>query len=338
MTPLIVIGGSAGGLEPLRTIVAGLPASLSAAVMVVIHTAPTGPSLLPKILTKAARLPAQHPFDSQVIQPGRIYVAPPDHHLTVDDGTMRVLRGPKFNAHRPAIDALFQSAARSSHPVVGVLLSGMDSDGSLGLKAIHDAGGQTILQSPDDATYPYMVKRATQIVEPDYVLPANLIAAVLAQVVATIESDISLSESDMSQTTDPDIEDTGKIPSPYSCPECGGVLWQDPKDPAMGYECRVGHVYSLDGLLTEQSESIEKALWMGLRALEEKQSLLERLAEQTRSRGLPSAAERFGDAAAQLDEPASVLRRLIQHNGLYAVPEPETDISESLGVPEHGPS
>src|SRR5438105_1971968 len=118
---LIVIGASAGGVEALRALVRDLPPDLPAAVCVVLHVAPHAPSMLPIILSRAGPLPAQHPVDGAAIQAGRIYVAPPDHHLLVERGVLRVLRGPKENRSRPAVDPLFRTAARAYGPrVVGV--------------------------------------------------------------------------------------------------------------------------------------------------------------------------------------------------------------------------
>jgi two-component system chemotaxis response regulator CheB len=110
---IIVIGASAGGVEALVELVRGLPADLPAAVFVVLHLPAHGTSVLPSILNRAGTLPAVHPHDGQKIQQGRIYVAPPDLHLLIRNGTVRVARGPRENRHRPAADALFRTAARA---------------------------------------------------------------------------------------------------------------------------------------------------------------------------------------------------------------------------------
>src|SRR5436305_2995630 len=120
---IVVIGASAGGVEALTKLVRTLPRNLPAALFVVLHIPGDSPSLLPHILSYAGALPALHPADKTVIASGQIYVAPPDHHLTVESGYVRVLRGPKENRHRPAIDPLFRSAAKAYRQrVVGVIL------------------------------------------------------------------------------------------------------------------------------------------------------------------------------------------------------------------------
>ena len=178
---LIVIGGSAGALPALRQIVGRLPANLPAAVCVVIHTAPDNPSILPRLLSKAGPLPAAHAVDRQAIREGRVLVAPPDHHLVVEAGYVRVTRGPRENRARPAVDPLFRTAAHTyGSRVVGVILSGGRDDGVLGLSRIKQAGGIAIVQDPGDAEVPNMPEAALRQVPVDHVLAAHDIAAVLS--------------------------------------------------------------------------------------------------------------------------------------------------------------
>jgi two-component system, chemotaxis family, protein-glutamate methylesterase/glutaminase len=154
---IFVVGASAGGVEALTRLVRTLPARFPGTLFVVLHLPAESPSLLPSILTRSGSLKASHPQDGERIAPGQIYVAPPDHHLLVESGYMRVVRGPKENRHRPALDPLFRSAARSYGPrVVGIVLSGMLDDGTAGLMAIKRCGGLAIVQNPAEALYPSM--------------------------------------------------------------------------------------------------------------------------------------------------------------------------------------
>jgi len=168
---IIVIGASAGGVEAISVVVSLLPRNLRAAVLVVLHVS-RGRSMMPEILTRAGHLPAVHPDDGDVLRYGRIYVAKPDHHLTVERGRLRVVQGPTENGCRPAIDPLFRSAARAYGPrVVGVVLTGSLTDGTAGLAAVKKAGGLAIVQDPDEAFASSMPQSARACVAVDYVLP-----------------------------------------------------------------------------------------------------------------------------------------------------------------------
>jgi two-component system chemotaxis response regulator CheB len=189
---IIVMGASAGGVEALREIVRGLPADLSAAIFVVLHLPSDATSVLPDILKRAGRLPAFHPKDLDAIEPGRIYVAQPDCHLLIKRGQVRLVRGPKENSARPAIDPLFRTAARYyARRVIGVVLSGTLDDGTAGLLDIKLRGGIAVVQEPADAIYSGMPRSALENVEVDHCVPASEIASLLTRLVnepATVEN------------------------------------------------------------------------------------------------------------------------------------------------------
>jgi two-component system, chemotaxis family, protein-glutamate methylesterase/glutaminase len=179
---VVVVGASAGGVEALSQMVAPLPADLEAAVFVVLHLAPSGTSVLPSILTRRGNLPAVHAVDGASIEHGRIYVAPPDHHLLLEAETIRVVRGPRENGYRPAIDPLFRTAARTfGGRVIGVILSGVLDDGTIGLGTVKEHGGRTLVQDPADALYDGMPQSAIELVSPDTVLPAPELAAAIIE-------------------------------------------------------------------------------------------------------------------------------------------------------------
>src|SRR5215831_13206282 len=158
---VIVIGTSAGGIEALRALVKQLPAGFPASISVVMHTAPESPGVLDEILKRAGRLPAVIPKDRERMVPGHIYVAPPDHHLLLEPGILRVTKGPKETRFRPAVDPLFRSAAQTYGPrVIGVVLTGGLDDGTAGLWAIKRLGGIAVVQDPEDALVPSMPRNA----------------------------------------------------------------------------------------------------------------------------------------------------------------------------------
>src|SRR2546423_755077 len=169
---IVTVGASLGGVETLSKLVSSLPCDFKAPVLVVMHTSAHGPGLLPQILGRAGRLPAKHAEEGDRIAPGKIYVAPPDQHLLVEDGHLRLSRGPLVNRSRPSVDVLFQSAAEAygAH-VIGVVLTGSLSDGVAGLQQIKASGGTTIVQDPNDASCPEMPLNAIRAMAIDYTVP-----------------------------------------------------------------------------------------------------------------------------------------------------------------------
>ncbi|MEA2901091.1 MAG: two-component system, chemotaxis family, protein-glutamate methylesterase/glutaminase [Actinomycetota bacterium] len=181
---VVLLGASAGGVEALSTVVSGLPPDLPAAVLVVLHISAWGTSVLPDILARKGPLPAHHAVDGEPVLAGQVYVAPPDRHLTVDGGRLRLDAGPKENGVRPAIDTLFRSAATAyGRDVVAVVLSGTLDDGTAGLVAVSERGGVTIAQDPADALFSSMPASAVRFARPDHVLAAADIAAVVTSCV-----------------------------------------------------------------------------------------------------------------------------------------------------------
>lgn len=179
----IVIGGSSGSLEALKILASGLAPDLPAAVMVVQHILPDARPFLPEILNRFCPLMVKLAEDGERIESGKIYVAAPDHHLIVVDGGLRLTRTARENRARPAVDALFRTAAAThGSRVIGVILTGNLDDGAAGLKAVQDCGGLAIVQDPEDADYPGMPEAALRYVEPDHLLPITRIAGLLNRV------------------------------------------------------------------------------------------------------------------------------------------------------------
>jgi two-component system, chemotaxis family, protein-glutamate methylesterase/glutaminase len=324
---IVVVGASAGGVEALADLAASLPGDLSAAVFVVLHLPATGTSALPEILHRHGPLPAAHVRDGEPIRPGRIYVAPPDHHVLLRTGHVHLSRGPREHGHRPAIDPLFRSAAREySTRVIGLVLSGALDDGTAGLLAIKSRGGIAVVQDPADALYPGMPSNALEHVPVDHVLPATSMGELLARLVA----DPAEPPSDPAPTgMQVEVEMEGFSleafegnhpgrPSGFSCPDCNGVLWQIRDGDLERFRCRVGHAWSPEGLLTQQSEALEAALWVALRSLEERAALARRLAEPARQRGHSITATRFEEQAAEAQQAARLVRDLLVDPDTFA--------------------
>src|SRR5262245_28426519 len=166
---IVVIGGSAGGIEALKGLASQLPREFASAICVVVHTSSASPGLLPSILSRAGPLQAEHARDGQRMHAGHFYIAPADYHLMLEPGVLRLTKGPRENRFRPAIDPLFRSAAQVFGPgAIGVVLSGGLDDGTAGLHAIKRLGGTAIVQHPEDAVSPSMPINAAKHVSVDY--------------------------------------------------------------------------------------------------------------------------------------------------------------------------
>lgn len=258
---IIVIGASAGGIEALRELVRSLPADLPATVFVVVHTSPQSSGYLPGILSRAGSLRATFPEDPEEIKRGHIYVAPPDLHLMILNGHVSAVRGPKEALHRPSVDALFRTAAHVYGPrVVGVVLTGNLDDGTAGLQAIKEKGGIAIVQDPNEAIYPGMPGSAMRYVKVDYCMPLSEIAPLLVSLATDPIAEITQqkkSEVDMNMIR---ANSEAGAWSGLTCPECGASLWESLHERLSEFRCRVGHSFSLDGLLVDQSDRLEKTL------------------------------------------------------------------------------
>ncbi len=322
---IIVIGTSAGGLKALTTITAGLPADLKAAVFVVQHLAADKPSILPEILSDVGSLPAAHPTDGEKIRNGRIYVAPPDHHLLVNHGLVRLVRGPQENRFRPSIDALFRSAARAYGPrVTGVVLTGYLDDGTVGLQAVKKRGGVTIVQDPDEAEYSSMPKSALRHVPIDHCLPLADIPDLLVRMTrqpaadddaypVPLDVEIESNIAEQTMNTKEFLENVEKIGSrtSYTCPECNGSIWQIGDEDPLRFRCHVGHSYTSDTFLGEQTQNLENALWSAVREMEEKVTFTRQMAARKRKQSLDEVASRYEEHAKNLDNEVTMIRDLI---------------------------
>lgn len=338
---IIVIGASAGGVEALSQLAHDLPPDLPAAIFVVVHVPAHGTSLLPGILTRSGKLPAIHPQDGEPIQHGHIYVAPPDSHLLIKPGYIRLAKGPRENSHRPAIDPLFRTAARAyKQRVAGIVLSGNLDDGTAGLVAVKMQGGVAIVQNPKDALFSAMPQSAIESVDADYVLPVSEIAPVLinlasqpteAKGVSPMSSDEMQIESDMAELDLVALQKDERpgTPSGFACPECGGSLWELHDGELLRFRCRIGHAYSVNSLLTEQSEAMEAALWTALRALEESGALAHRLARRASRHKQTLVAGRFQKRAQEAEQQAAMIQQLLLNGKTVA-----TSVTTNLALDE----
>jgi two-component system, chemotaxis family, protein-glutamate methylesterase/glutaminase len=316
----VAVGASAGGIEALRRLVAQLPADFPATILVVLHLPPNGTSVLPQILARSGKLPAEAASEGVYPEGGCIYVAPPDCHLLVDeDGMLRLDHGPRINGHRPAVDTLFHSvAAAYGRGAAGVVLSGVLDDGAAGLLAIKRAGGMTFAQDPNEALYEMMPRTAIEIVSPDHVAAADALGRLLAEVAAEPPPDppaatLSLREEHLVEIDRGASDDPQPgVVTGLSCPECNGAIWLDDSTDIPQFACRIGHRFSPESFDVAQTQRVEAALWTALRTLEERAALYRRMAARHRESGSARTAQRFALRAESTVQHALVVREVIE--------------------------
>jgi two-component system chemotaxis response regulator CheB len=318
---LIVMGGSSGALEPLLSIVKALPRDLPAAVAVVVHHQENAPNLLVSLLESLRTLPVIEAKDGMAVELSRIYLPPPDRHLTVDGAVLRLSHGPRENYARPAVDPLFRSAARShGGRVIGVLLSGMLDDGTAGLLAVKRRGGVAIVQEPGDSYYPDMPESALEYVDVDHVVPASRITELMVELAGTpvppaearrVETaELAVHERPM-EDLDMEVSKTVTHPSVFSCPDCGGVLGQIEEGKLVRFRCHVGHAYGPAALARGIADNLEVALWTAVRALKERSELFERALARALDRGQGTSVQRREEQLRFNERQISALRELI---------------------------
>lgn len=326
---LVVIGASAGGVHALLALGDALPESFPAPVCIVQHIG-SNPSLLPQLLSFRGANEALHARDGQPLTPGKLFVAPPDRHMLVEDGVLRLTHGPRENHARPAIDPLFRSAAlRYRERAIGIVLTGQMDDGTAGLKAIKDCGGTAIVQDPATAREPSMPRSALDNVAVDHCVPLEEIVPLLQRLVAapaaarptpvpeTVarEVAINLGEACMEM-----LHDIG-TPSSLTCPDCGGSLWEMKESRPLRYRCHTGHAFGALSLAHAQKEGAEYALWSTVRALREREALLRRMAHVAEAIGDPVQAQAGRAEAERLNTQARSLE-VMAESPLPLPPEP----------------
>jgi two-component system chemotaxis response regulator CheB len=295
-------------MPALTTLVAQLPGTLPAAVLVVQHLGPdsTGAPLVAR-LASHTQLHCQLARDEEPLQAGHLYLAPPDRHLLVKENKLLVTKGPRENSFRPAADALFRSAAVAYGPnVVGVVLTGMLHDGTAGLEFVKRCGGIAVVQDPSDAEFPSMPESALRAVAIDYVAPVAQMGSLLAELVnatpdaphddSKIPPDLKL-EAAIAERVVGTIEDANQLGQqvPLTCPDCGGNLWQVKHGNVLRFRCHTGHAFTADALAESSQHTLEETLWVALRMMEERKYLLASMAAHGKTQWSAQQQERLAD-------------------------------------------
>jgi two-component system chemotaxis response regulator CheB len=321
---IVVIGTSAGGVTALLALAKTLPADFPAPIFVVLHVAPDSPSLMPELLNAVSALEARHPANGEIVRAGVIYLAPPDHHLLLEDDRVLVTRGPKENRFRPSIDALFRSAAYTYGPrVIGVVLTGYLDDGTSGLWSVRRMGGLAIIQDPLDAEQPAMPTNALEFVKADHLVPLAQLGALLVRLtlepapakthLPTAQLDllkIELTIAKQGGGFELGIIDKGQL-TPFTCPDCHGALTQLIEGKLIRYRCHTGHAYTVSALLSEVTQSVESMLYQSMRGLEETKMLLHSIGLRFVENGQTDVANLFFEKADETGQQARVVHTSI---------------------------
>ena len=335
---IVVIGGSMGSTAVLKPILAAMPPSLPASVFVVVHLPTAGDGLLMRTLAKASSLPAAPAVDGEAIEPGRVYLAVPARHLLVIDSKIELGTGPRENMARPAIDALFRSAALAYGPrVIGVVLSGLLDDGASGLTAIKGCGGITVVQHPRDAEAPDMPEAALAATDVDHVAPAAELGGLVTRLVGT-EADDAAVRCPPELDLDIRIARGRRLgserlrsfaePVPISCPDCGGVLSEVKGEGPLRFRCQIGHGFTAEALIEAHKDNVEEALEVAMRVMEERFELVARLARNAHAQGRAAVAGLYEEREKEYGTYATILRRALTR-GLRAKRGRSRDADES---------
>jgi two-component system chemotaxis response regulator CheB len=319
---IVVIGTSAGGTTVLPELLKQFTDDMNVSVFVVMHLSKMSVGdMLVKRLQKHTSYKCKIPSHGESIEKRHIYFAKPDHHLMVKKDKIIIGRGPMENRYRPSIDALFRSAAASHGPYsIGIILTGMLEDGAAGMMAIRKSGGKCIVQKPDEAEFPDMPKSVLDYLKPDYVIPVTEMGSAIAKLISAGERkrkvkipDEILKEAEIAERVLVGMENVeGLGPrSAFSCPDCGGSLWEINNNGFTSYRCHVGHSYTESGLLSTMGTSTESAMWTALRIIEERKNLLRKIGDKEIRNGSKKVAANYFKRADELQVQIDHLKKVL---------------------------
>lgn len=307
MARIVVVGASQGGIEALHTLVGALPGEFVAPLLIVQHIG-ASESMLPSILNEVDGARAAFAENGETVRDGRIYVAPPDHHMLLNDGKLELTRGPRENWARPAVDPLFRTAAHYYGPdAIGLVLSGRLNDGTSGLYEIKRQGGIAIVQTPAEAEAPEMPQSALNNVAVDYCLPV----AEMPRLLMRLTGDTAKQRSPLSRGVKTMSEEKFAKPSAQTCPECGGAMREENVGNLTRFRCHIGHVMTAEVLASTQLERLENEMSAVLRALNERAALCREIAGKYAAKDNGLAAETWERAAQQAEQREEDAKRLV---------------------------
>lgn len=168
----IVIGVSSGGMKAMKIMFSLLPKGFKTPIVIVQHMSAHSDSQWIQLLNDTYTIDIKEADEKEIIENGKVYFAPPNYHLLIEkDKTFSLTIDGRVNYARPSIDVLFESAAEAyKNKLIGIVLTGSNSDGTNGIKRIQEYGGLTIVQDPKTAEAAYMPRSAIAAIQPDYIL------------------------------------------------------------------------------------------------------------------------------------------------------------------------
>lgn len=296
---VIVIGASAGGANASGELISQIKLNINAAIFIVLHLAGKGISeLLKHRLQKFTQYTCKVAENGETIQSNTLYVAPVNQHMLVKEGQVLIGQGPAENRWRPSIDVLFRSAAASyGSYAIGIIITGMLNDGAAGMSALKRSGGICIVQDPNEAEFPDMPLAVLDTIEVDHCVRLSEMGQLISDITKNgvisnpVPPDVII-EAQIAERTSTSIDNVKLLGghSVYACPDCGGGLWHVQDGIVKRYRCHIGHSYTEKDLLIKQSETLEATLWVALRMMEERASLLTKMSKDERSKGLNTLA------------------------------------------------
>jgi two-component system chemotaxis response regulator CheB len=318
---ILAIGTSAGGVQALTFLAKQFHPQFPASVLVTIHLPSRIHSALDELLGRAGPLPAKFAGDGDVLERGRIYIAPPNRHLIVDGFRLALGEGARENHARPAIDPMLRSAAVCCGArTVGVVLTGTLGDGASGLWAVRRAGGISVVQDPEDAEFSEMPLTALKRSQPDHIvrladMPTLLNCLVHQQTGAaklpprSLKFDVNRARG--GHSTMDEMDGIGRR-SVLACPDCGGVMWEIDEGALSRFRCHVGHAYTAEMMSLALDESLRRALASAERALEERVALARKLNKQALDAGHRLLAETLAERVREFEGEMDIIRTSIR--------------------------
>lgn len=307
---LVVIGTSAGGFFALAELISQLNEQMDAAFFVVMHVSNQTAGYLVNQMQKFTPLACIEAEDGAEIKKSTIYFAQPNKHLMIKNDQVKIGCGPRENHWRPAINVLFRSAAAAyDGRTIGIILTGMPDDGTSGMLAIKRCGGTCIVQDPNEAEFPDMPLSVLNEINVDYCIPLAQMGAIISDIISNKEIQNTIIPTDILTEVQMSEDGIGSInkmtalgkPSVFTCPDCGGVLFELANEGIIRFKCHTGHSYSVNELLLKQNKNLETSLWVALRSLEERKKLLSQLSEKNIARGFNRADTDYDEKIKELE-------------------------------------